>query len=260
MSRRPRTVVADGERSPRQRERALVLEEDRWATLGRLAAGLAHEVRNPLAAITMWLFSIREEVRPEGELAHKFDIVAEELARLGCLLRNFLDCSRPPAAIRSLLVEDVIDKTLELAQYPLRKKALRLVRPQTAGLPPVAADPQRLQQVFLNLLLNAIEATPPGGEVRFETTLECDAGRPAVVVRVQDTGAGIPEEVRSRIFEAGWTTKPSGTGLGLSIAGRLVAEFGGKLVLEDLLPGETSFAVWIPTAEEKGHEPHPGCR
>ena len=253
MSRRGVRTEWDGERSLPDRERL--------ATLGRLAADLAHEIRNPLTAISMWLFSIREELRPEGDLAHKFDVVDEEIARLGGLLRNFLDCSRPPAAaVRSCCVAEVIDKTLELAGHQVRKKGIRLVREETAGLPPVAADPRQLAQVFLNLLLNAIEATPTGGEIRFRTALECDLGKAAVVVRVRDTGEGIPQEIRARIFQAARTTKENGTGLGLSIAGRIMAEVGGKLVLEDSPPGETSFAVWIPTAEGEGHEPNPGRR
>jgi len=250
MNRRAVTAERAGDGSRREQNQGLLVERERLATLGRLAASLAHEIRNPLTAITMWLFSIREGVRPEGELAHKFDIVAEEIARLEGLVRNFLDCSRPPAtAVRPNCVSQVIDKTLELARQLIRKKGIHLVREETAGLPLVKVDPRQLEQVFLNLLLNAIEATPAGGEIRFRTAVECDRGRRAVVVRVQDTGEGIPEEIRARIFNAPSTTKETGTGLGLSIAGHVMAEVGGKLILEDSPPGETSFAVWIPTAE-----------
>ena len=227
-----------------------MLEAERLASVGKLTAGIVHEIRNPLTAITMWLFSIRRTVNPDPDLERKFEIVLSEVARLESLTRAVLEFSRPPAAsLGPLHTSAIIDKTLELVRYQIQRQGLRVLHEEETKVPAVMADPGRLEQVFLNLLSNAMEAMPQGGEIHFRTSLECGPeGAPMVVVRVQDNGPGIPEQLQARIFEPFWTTKEEGTGLGLSIAARIMAELGGRLVLECSTPGRTSFAVWTPTA------------
>ena len=253
-----------------RRIRSQLFQAERLALAGKLAASMAHEIRSPLTAMKMWLFAIRTAAGPDAELQRKFDIVAEEMTRLENMVLAFLEFSRPrerttegrrpflllseftstpERRYRAQCISAIIDKTWNLACHQVRHKRIRFLCDNRAGLPPVLADPQQLQQVFLNLLNNAVEATPEGGEIRFQAVLEELRGAgERVVVRVQDTGPGIPQEVRARLFEPFTTTKETGTGLGLYIASQIMARLGGKLVLESSTAAGTSFAVWIPLA------------
>lgn len=148
------------------RSRRQLFQAERLALTGKLAASMAHEIRSPLTAMKMWLYVIRTAVGPDAELKSKFDIVSEEMARLEGMVLAFLEFSRPPAlACRAQCISTVIDKTWTLACHQIRHKHIRFLCDRPAGLPPVLADPQQLQQVFLNLLNNAVEATPVGGEI-----------------------------------------------------------------------------------------------
>lgn len=237
-------------RSSLQRSRHQLLQSEKLVSVGKLAASVAHEIRNPLTAMKMWLFSIRKAVGSDPELDHSFNVVSEEMARLESIVRSFLEFSRPPAlTLRSQCVCEVIDKTLELARHQIDEKKIVLEHEATTGLPPVTVDREQLKQVLINLLNNAVEATPAGGRICVRTTLEEDRqSGPIVVVRVQDSGSGIPEEVQRRVFEPFFTTKEHGTGLGLCIAAQIMGRHGGRLVLESSTERGTSFALWIPTA------------
>lgn len=233
-----------------RRIRDQLFEAERLALAGKLAASMVHEIRSPLTAIKMWLFAIRTAVRPDAELNRKFEVVTEEMARLEGIVFAYLEFSRAAAPVlRPQCIASIIDKTANLACHQIRHKQIHFVCDNPLDLPPVMADPPQLQQVLLNLLNNSVEATPEGGEIRFRTAVEADRGGRSVVVRVQDTGPGIPPEVRSRLFEPFSTTKERGTGLGLYIATQIMARLGGKLVLENSTPQGTSFAVWVPTAK-----------
>jgi signal transduction histidine kinase len=242
-------------RSNLERSRHQLLQSEKLASVGKLAASVAHEIRNPLTSMKMWLFSIRKIVGPDPELDHSFDIVAEEMGRLESIVRNFLEFSRPPALkVHPQCVSEVLHKTLELAHHQIDEKRIALQYDTATGLPQVMADREQLKQVFINLLTNAVEATPEEGRICVRAALEGDRQNGAmVVVRVQDSGPGIPEAVRRRVFEPFFTTKEHGTGLGLCIAAQIMGRHGGRLVLESATGQGTSFAVWIPTAA--GGEP-----
>ena len=253
--------AADETRACLEQSRRQLRQAERLASAGKLAAGVAHEIRNPLTAIRIWLFSIRKAVCPDAELDRKFDIVSGELARLESLVENFLEFSKPAApSLCELSVSTVIDRTLELACYQVRQKRIEVVREEPPELPRVRSDPRQLQQVLLNLLVNAVEAMPDGGEIRFRATLEKgESNGSMVVVHVQDSGPGIPDAARPWIFEPFYTTKGTGTGLGLSIAAEIMAGLGGRLVLESSTPAGTSFALWAPTVAVENGEQDP-CR
>lgn len=237
-------------RSSLERSRSQLLQSEKLASVGKLAASVAHEIRNPLTAMKMWLFSIRKTVGHDPELDHSFDIVSEEMGRLESIVRNFLEFSRPPALkLRSQCVSEVLDKTLELACHQIEEKKIDLEYEAATGLPQVMADREQLKQVLINLLANAVEATPEEGRIRVQATVEGDRQNgPMVVVRVQDSGPGIPEEVQRRVFEPFFTTKEQGTGLGLCIAAQIMGRHGGRLALESSNGQGTSFAAWIPAA------------
>jgi signal transduction histidine kinase len=225
--------------------------EERLASVGKLAACVAHEIRNPLCAITLGLHSLREIVGTNPDAQLNFEIVSEEIARLDNIIKHFLEFSRPPRLrIQQQDVSTLLDKTLSLVRLPMTEKTIRLVCEQSATLPPILADAEQLKQVLINILKNATEATPEGGEVRLTTSEETAAdGRAVVVIRIQDTGPGIPADVRERIFEPFFTTKQTGTGLGLCIAARVMAQHGGQLAVESSSDQGTVFAARIPAAQ-----------
>ncbi len=245
-----RTLMSDmvETRSHLEHSREQLAHAEKLATVGKLAASVAHEIRNPLTAVKMWLFSIRQAIGGDPELQHKFNIVSEEISRLESIIRNFLQFSRPPKPmLQPHTVASLIDKTLELLAHQLDDKDIHVVR-EVPALPPVMADTEQVKQVFINLVNNAVEAMDAGGELRITAALASPAtDRKMVVIRICDAGAGMPPQVRERIFEPFFTTKEDGTGLGLCIAARIMQRHGGRLVLESSSREGTTFAVWLPT-------------
>jgi signal transduction histidine kinase len=247
-------------RSTLEDSRTRLINAEKLASVGKLAASVAHEMRNPLTAVKMWLFSIRKTIGADAELDGKFEIISEEITRLEDIIRSFLEFSRPPALRRQpQQIALLIDKTLELFGHRLGEKQLRLLRDYADDLPQVMADPEQFKQVLINLLDNAAEATSEGGEIRVSTSAASDVdGRAMVVVRIRDTGPGMPPHVCQRIFEPFFTTKEDGTGLGLCIAAQIMAQHGGRLVLESSTEEGTVFAVWIPARQVQPHEQNSG--
>ena len=240
-------------RTTLDRSRRELKDAEKLASVGKLAASVAHEIRNPLTAIKMWLFSIQKDVGGSESLDRKFGIVSEEIGRLESIVRNFLEFSRPPElklAVES--VSTILDKTLELSEPRIAAEKIRLLREDAPNLPLVLADREQLRQVLLNLLNNAAEAGGEEGQISVVTTEERDPREhKMVVVRVSDSGPGIPEEVSRRIFEPFFSTKDEGTGLGLCIAARIMARHEGRLVLESSNERGTTLAIHIPAAPAK---------
>ena len=247
-------------RSRLERSHDRLLAAEKLASVGKLAASVAHEIRNPLTAIKMWLFSIQETAGGNVELERKLRIVSEETARLETIVRSFLEFSRPPTLhCQPQNICTVIDQTLELLGPRLKEARICVEHVPRTELPTIMADAAQLKQVFINLLGNAVDAMSEGGRVRIASTIEKDAdGRPMVVARVCDSGHGIPPDIQRRIFEPFFTTKDTGTGLGLCIAAQVMVRHGGALVLESSTERGTVFAVWTPIAQEDRDGKNPG--
>jgi len=244
--------VADA-RTTLEHSRQELRDAEKLASVGRLAAGVAHEIRSPLTSMKMWLFSLQKEVGGDPARDRKFEIVAEEVRRLEDIVRDFLEFSRPRELnARVLPIAAVLDRTLELVGARMVGRKIALVREDAADLPPVLADAEQLRQVLINLLNNAVEAAGERGRIRVAATAESAAdGRRMVVVRVSDDGPGMSNEVRPRIFEPFFTTRDDGTGLGLCIAAQIMARHEGRLVLESSAGAGTTFAIHIPAAPEE---------
>jgi len=229
--------------------RSRLLSAERLASVGKLAASVAHEMRNPLSSMKMWLYSIRKTTSSDPALDRKLGILSEEINRLESIVRNFLEFSRPPAVkLQPCSVLQVMEKTLEIVHPWLDTKNIRVLQDHAHDLPQVRADPEQLKQVFANLLDNAAAAMPGGGEISISSSAEADgAGCPWIAVRIRDTGPGIPDDVRARMFEPFFTTKDDGTGLGLCIAANIMVRHGGQLILESSTSRGTTFAVRVPS-------------
>lgn len=249
-----RALMADvaEQRTTLEENRSRLLNMDKLASLGKLAASVAHEMRNPLSSMKMWLYSIRKAAGTEPSLDRKYQILSDEITRLENIVRNVLEFSKPfTLKLQPRCIIDVIDKTLEAVRPGLETKNIRLVQQHLAAVPQVMADADQLKQVFVILLDNAAAAMPEGGQLTISWTTEADRLQAAnVVVRIRDTGVGIPEDVQSRLFEPFFTTKEEGTGLGLCIAANIMARHGGKLILESSTANGSTFAVRLPIAAE----------
>jgi signal transduction histidine kinase len=227
---------------------------DRLAATETLAAGVAHEVRNPLTAIDLNLRLLREEVtaRLNGEagLEDYFDILSEETARLNRITEEFLEFSRPRSAEgRPLSVGDVLQRVARLLDAEAREKGILLRLGLGPDLPPVSGDAERLEQVFLNLLVNAMEAMPAGGEIDAAADLVELHRKQTVEVTISDQGPGVSREQLPRLFDPYFTTKPGGTGLGLAIAHRIVTDHDGDITLENGVSGGLSVRVRLPACD-----------
>ena len=225
---------------------------EQMARLGRLSAGLAHEVKNPLAGIkvAMEILASETTISDENrEVAHK---VREEVGRVETLMRSFLSFARPPKPTPAEIdVRLLLDSLLSLHGRDRRfatapeQGGIRLVR-DFQEVPLVVADPMQIEQVLLNLFLNAVESMPKGGELRVSTH-GAPGGR-SVRIEIADTGKGVAPENAERIFEPFFTTKPRGTGLGLAISRQLVTQNGGTLTVSPNPGGGALFALALPVA------------
>jgi signal transduction histidine kinase len=238
-------------------------ERDRLAALGEMAAGLAHEIRNPLGAIK----GAAQYLDPAGLQAGDaeiLNIIVEEVNRLDGVVAQFLAYSRPfPSAasekFQSTDLNDVLWKTMKLIENDL-PKSVAVELELTPGLPAIHADAEQLKQVFINLALNAVQAMPDGGRLTVRTRrphapveLGLSESTPRysadqVEVRFADTGAGIPEDTLDRIFIPFYTTKTKGTGLGLAISQRIVKGHGGTIEVQSRVGEGTEFILRFPSA------------
>lgn len=236
-------------RSDLQRSRAQLAHAEKLVAVGKLAANVAHEIRNPLTAVKMWLFSIRRAAAPE--LGPKFELVSEEITRLESIVRNFLEFARPPRIqLRRVDMEVLVNKSVELLRHRLQESAVIVDMEFPPELPNVMGDEDQLRQVMINLIANSIDAMPDGGVIRFRAATGERVGRRMVVIRIADQGQGIDPEAQRRIFEPFFSTKPNGVGLGLSITATVMTRHDGALILESSGPNGTIFALWMPIFEE----------
>lgn len=248
----------------RQNEAKLALEQrlgqtEKLATIGQLAAEIAHEVGTPLNVIAGRARSIQKKAKDPEAVEKNAEIVAEQTARITRIIQRLLDFTRrkvgtPERAAVNL--NDMVGQTFELlaGQFSSAKVKTRLDRAEV--LPPVPGDADRLQQVLINLLLNAVQAMPQGGSLVVETSvvkrarpgLESGAAQAFVTVAVTDSGIGIPEEIRDKIFDPFYTTKDGqgGTGLGLAVCSGIVKEHDGWIDVEGGHGGGSVFRVYLP--------------
>jgi two-component system, NtrC family, sensor histidine kinase HydH len=226
--------------------RARLAQSEKLAALGQLAATVAHEVRNPLGVMRSAAQTLGERLPPGHDAAQASTFIIAEIDRLANVVNSLLAFARPlQVEARAVRVADLFDRALLLAHADLEAKRLRVERHIAAALPPVQGDPDLLSQLLIGLLANAAEATPPGGNI----ALDAYAADGAVRIDVADSGPGIAPELRSRVFEPFFTTRPRGTGLGLAIAKQIVEAHGGRIEVADAAAG-ARFSITLPAARD----------
>lgn len=233
--------------SERQRE-AEQVESERVHALMLLAAGVAHEIGNPLNSLNIHLQLIQREIEAlpagaKGSLGELVTICRREVERLDGVLTRFLKALRPSAPqLAPTSVLDVLQETLDFLKYELENRNVKVEVRAPGELPPIPLDADQIKQAFFNIVRNAMQAMPGGGELRI-TLRESDR---FVEVAFEDTGPGIPREELPRLFEAHYTTRREGMGLGLMIVQRIVRDHGGHIEVRSE-PGQgTTFILYLP--------------
>ncbi|SNB45395.1 Signal transduction histidine kinase [Geobacter sp. DSM 9736] len=219
---------------------------ERLSTLGELSAVLAHEIRNPLGSIQGTAEILRDDYSP-GDRKYEFiQILLKESERLNRVVEDFLRLARPrPATMTACDIIQELRAVATLARIEARKRGIDLEL-KDVPLPLIQADGEKLRQAFLNILLNALQATPSGGKVTVTAALsELDGGR-WILLSFDDTGGGISGDVMEQIFEPFYTTKESGTGLGLAVTRKIIQAHGGSVTLQSEVGRGTSVCVRLP--------------
>jgi signal transduction histidine kinase len=224
------------------------IRNERLAAVGQLAAGVAHELRNPLTSVKLLVQMAAQRAGLDGQRHEPLAVAQDEIARMENTIQSLLDFARPSVAQRVRIdLRAVLLRAVNLVRGRAEQERIDIQIPDEDHALEVICDPEQLHQVFVNLLLNGLDAMPQGGTLTVTLRRLNAAGNdPACEVAVIDQGTGIPPELLEHIFEPFVTTKARGTGLGLAISRRLVAEHGGRLTAANGADRGAVFTVWLP--------------
>lgn len=228
-----------------------LIQSEKWAMTGKLAAGVAHSIRNPLTSVKIRLFSMGRTLESSPHLKEDLEVISEEIGHIESIVRSFLEFSRPPKlTMQKVSPSEVVDTTLRLLQPRLESYGVKVELIREKPLAEIWADPDQLKEVLVNLLLNACEMMIDGGAIRILEKEEADGSKgPGVTLSISDNGPGIPEAIQEKIFQPFFSTKEEGTGLGLSIASRIVEKHGGSLTLTSREGEGATFVIALPHIE-----------
>ena len=259
------TIVSFRDISELKQMQSEVIRMDRLASLGVLASGIAHEIKNPLAGIKTMAQACEEEFDEEDSRQEYLTRIVRQVNRLNDLLKTFFAFARPkPPDRKSHKLSEIVREVSNLVSKKLSNCGITYSEEFEDGIPEVMVDSQQIQQVFLNLILNSVDAMPNGGQFKFaarrvsnsesELVPKRSIGRvkgqePFVEVKCIDTGEGIDSKKLETIFDPFYTTKPNGLGLGLSIVYRIIQEHGGDIRVDSQIGQGTTFTITLPIGE-----------
>jgi signal transduction histidine kinase len=235
-----------------RKSKSYIRRADRLASLGTLTAGLAHEIRNPLVAIKTLTQLLPERLDDEEFRTQFLQIASGEVDRISSLVNELLEFARPSDPKLELEnINTILDGMLLLASTETKKKQINIIKNFASDLPPVQIDREQIKQVFLNILLNAVDATRENGKITVKTqSFIKPGGEPFAQIEFTDTGCGIPEEYLEDIFNPFFTTKSTGSGLGLSISNQIIQDHRGYIDVESQLDKGSSFFINLPVNQE----------
>jgi len=222
-------------------------EADRLASIGQLAAGLAHELNNPLGIILGYSGILLKELREKDGVRSDIGVISRNAETCKRIVEDLLKFSRRTETRPELLdIHRLIDGVVEMLSYQVEVKGVNIARKYSSSVPEVMLDREKMRQVFMNIIVNAIQAVSPGGEIVIESN--CNQSQSRIFISVRDNGVGILEEIRGRIFEPFFTTKEpgEGTGLGLSVSYGIVKEHHGDIIVESEVGRGSTFTVSLP--------------
>lgn len=233
----------------------MMQEAERLVVVGELAASIAHEIKNPLAGIKVSMEVLGQDLELNQEDKEIFQQVINEIDRITALLKSLLSYARPPKPESITFdVHQVLDATIKSAQYSLRsapegeRKEIEFIRDFSQEVPRIVADPAQMQQVILNLLLNAVDAIAEQGKITVQTRKFSDG---KIRIAITDTGRGIESQALAKVFKPFFTTKSHGTGLGLAICKRLIEQGGGNITVANNSEGAgVTFVITMPIHPE----------
>jgi signal transduction histidine kinase len=223
-----------------------LLTADRLAAISRISSGVAHEVKNPLNAMLLHVEVARAKLaRGDGDVGQQMEIIAREILRLDRVVRTFLDFTRPvELKVETVSMQVLVQEITDLARPQAAAAGIRVaVREEVEGVE-VRVDRDLFKQAVLNIVVNAMQAMPQGGELRFEAT----SGKAGAELRISDTGSGIPEELREKIFSLYFSTKKEGSGIGLAMTYRIVQLHDGTIDFTSEPGKGTTFLIRLPIA------------
>ena len=236
----------------------LALQTEKLSALGRMAAGIAHEINNPLGGILLYSTNLFKKVPKEGPLKEGLEIIINETMRCKTIIQDLLEFSREKEPEKtSANISHIIEKTLSMLENEFRLRHIRVETNLSGKTPDVLVDANQMHQVFINLLLNAAEATQDNGVINVRSQIEPANRR--IRIEIADNGCGIPPEHISKVFEPFFTTKAKGTGLGLAVTYRIVRNHQGEIQVSSQPGKGTLFTIEIPlpknepSKETKGH-------
>jgi signal transduction histidine kinase len=258
LSRSVRGLIEDVDQTQFQlaKSRESLLQAEKMALVGKLAAGTAHSIRNPLTSVKMRLFSLSRSLQLSSTQKEDFDVISDEIRHVDTIVQNFLEFSRPPKLkMQEISPSDVVDMAIELLKHRLQSYGVDVTIVRPHRLPGIQVDAEQLKEAIVNLVVNACEAMEGGGHITIQEDMGSaePLGRVAYI-RVKDDGPGIPEAIREKVLQPFFTTKEEGTGLGLSIVARIVEQHGGWLDLTSKEGEGTTFVITLPVEERAGEQ------
>ncbi len=222
-----------------------MMQQEKLVSIGRLSAGVAHEINNPLTTILTSSMLIQEDLEPGSEIYDELSIISSEALRCRKIVKSLLDFARQSKSFKSRNdVNEVIRESLILTRKQAKFKNIDLKADLAENLPLISIDKDQIQQTIINLTLNAIEATPSGGQIRIFSAPSKD--KEEIEIKVKDNGVGIADEELDKIFDPFFTTKKHGTGLGLAITHGIIEQHNGKIRVESSLGKGTVFHISLP--------------
>jgi len=227
-----------------------LVQHEKLASIGRLAATIAHEIRNPLTSVKLNIQKVTEEEGLAETVRPHLGLAVEGIGQIERFIKELLNFTRvPELSLERWPIDLIVEESLKMIGGVLAEKGIVVEKACAEDLPAVLVDADKMRQVFLNILRNAQEALGPGGRITVACDAVKDGGRPMVRVRISDNGPGIPDKIRPNIFEPFFTTKPSGFGLGLPNARKIVEQHNGAIHLGRKRGPGSSFIVLIPVEE-----------
>ena len=219
-----------------------LIQSEKLAALGKLSAGIAHEIRNPLTSIKVLIYSLAQKINDTETKEKDVKIIQDEIERVNQIIKRFLDFARPKEPEFSATdINRVLEDTITLVIPKISEQDIDLER-NFSPIPDIQADKEQMKQVFLNLFLNAVQAMPDGGKIGIKTEFKAQCIR----IEIQDEGSGVPSQIKNKVFEPFFTAKEEGVGLGLSIVKRIIDEHGGLIKIDNAYPKGTVVTIELP--------------